>query len=101
MQTAALTDGDGEGAGQQADGATEDVENQERESHPSTSFQHSRLRFNCGESIRSLQSASSRACEAIHGEGVKLVVHESLRTRDSRHEISRWRETRTFDRSSL
>ena len=35
MQTAAFADGHGDGAGEQADGATEDVQNQERESHAS------------------------------------------------------------------
>lgn len=33
MKMAAFADDDGEGAEKQADGATEDVENQERESH--------------------------------------------------------------------
>jgi hypothetical protein len=38
MQTAAFADGDREGASEQANGATEDVQNQERETHSSTSF---------------------------------------------------------------
>jgi hypothetical protein len=37
MQTAAFAHGDSEGAGEQANSATEDVQNQEREWHASTS----------------------------------------------------------------
>jgi hypothetical protein len=44
MRTAAFADSHGESAGEQANGATEDVQNQERESHPSISFAHLRLR---------------------------------------------------------
>ena len=44
MQAAAFANSNGEGTGQQANGATEDVQNQERESHTSTAFQHLRLR---------------------------------------------------------
>jgi hypothetical protein len=40
VKAAALADGNSECTGQQADGASENVENQERESHASTSFQH-------------------------------------------------------------
>lgn len=43
MEAAAFADGNSEGAGQQANCATEDVQNQERESHTSTAFQHLRL----------------------------------------------------------
>jgi hypothetical protein len=40
MQAAAFADGNSECAGQQADGSSENVENQEREPHASTSFRH-------------------------------------------------------------
>ena len=43
MQTAAFADGHGERAGEQANRTTEDVQNQERETHASTSFEHLRL----------------------------------------------------------
>jgi hypothetical protein len=39
MQTATLADGHRKGAGKQANGATEDVQNQQRESHASPSFE--------------------------------------------------------------
>jgi len=40
MRAAAFADGNSECAGQQADGASENMENQEREPHAFTSFQH-------------------------------------------------------------
>jgi hypothetical protein len=40
MQTATFTDGYGEGASEQANGAAEYVQNQEREPHASTHFLH-------------------------------------------------------------
>jgi hypothetical protein len=44
MQAAAFANRNGEGAPQQSHSATEDVQNQEREPHTSTAFQHLRLR---------------------------------------------------------
>jgi hypothetical protein len=43
MQAAALGHDDSEGAGQQANRATEDVQNQERESHTATAFSASAI----------------------------------------------------------
>jgi hypothetical protein len=45
MQTVAFADGHSDGAGEQANRATEDVQNQEGESQASTSFQHLPLRI--------------------------------------------------------
>jgi hypothetical protein len=40
VQTTAFADAHGEGAGEQGDGASDDVQNQEWEPHASTSFEH-------------------------------------------------------------
>ena len=65
MQAAALAHGNSEAAGQQADRATEDMQNQERKSHASTSLPHLRLRNRLWTSLRSLQRGSSATEERL------------------------------------
>ena len=72
MEAAALTHGNSEAAGQQANRATENMQNQERKSHAATSSQHLRLRDRLCKSLRALQPRS-------------FAAKERLRTRERRH----------------